>query len=399
MAFGLSVPGLGPGIARADVRIVVEGVSSGSVPLEQCTNWHLYAGNPILTPEGELEMQAGEGNIYAPEVHHVDGRYWMWYGGQGRDGHDRVHLAFSADGLHWLRHPRNPVIDVGTANHANDPSCAITHGRYYLYYTLAPIAEMDEIRLAVSADGKHFEPGSGGRPVIPFGEAGAWDSYKVGRPSVLYENGVFRMWYDGTNSDPSDRAKLAERPRRCVGLATSADGVRWQKYAGNPLVEDAGAVDVKKVGDGYVMLVESGKGTRWLTSHDGIQWANRGQLFGLSGESYDRGGHVTPMAFVQDKQWVATYFGAARAANWNRNCIAVAFPQKRIEVRDTGDARISAVVRAVDAETAEVRFEDGPHLKLVVIESEVGGPEAIFELKAAESSRFRLDGARLAPIE
>jgi sucrose-6-phosphate hydrolase SacC (GH32 family) len=344
-------------------------------------------------------MQAGEGNIYAPEVHRFDARYWMWYGGQGRDGHDRILLAFSTDGLRWVRHPRNPVIDVGGANHVNDPSCVVVNERYYVFYSRAPVDEMDEIHLAVSADGKRFEVSSLGRPLIPLGDAGAWDSYKVGRPSVLHESGGFRMWYDGTNSDPVDRAKPAERPRRCVGLATSADGVRWEKYAGNPVVEDAGAVDVTKVGDNYVMLVESGEGTRWLTSRDGIQWTNRGRLFGLSGESYDQGGHVTPMAFVQDGQWTATYFGAAREANWNRNCIAVAFSQKRIEVRDAGGEAISAVVRAVDADTVEVRFEDGAHPKRIVVEVEPGGPEAAIELDTAGSSRFRLDGSQLVPAD
>ncbi len=25
----------------------------------------------------------------------------MWFGGQGRDGHDRIHLDVSADGAQW----------------------------------------------------------------------------------------------------------------------------------------------------------------------------------------------------------------------------------------------------------------------------------------------------------
>ena len=44
----------------------------------------------------------------------------MWYGGQGRDGHDRIHLAESDDGVNWVR--RGVVLDNGEANHVNDPS-------------------------------------------------------------------------------------------------------------------------------------------------------------------------------------------------------------------------------------------------------------------------------------
>ena len=78
---------------------------------------------PELLLGGELATEVaphGEGNVYAPDVH-VDGnRYRMWYGGQGRDGHDRIHLAESEDGTKWVR--RGVVLEDGTANHVNDPS-------------------------------------------------------------------------------------------------------------------------------------------------------------------------------------------------------------------------------------------------------------------------------------
>src|SRR6202042_1907363 len=68
----------------------------------------------------------GEGNVYAPEVLIDGGLYRMWYGGQGKDGHDRIHLAESKDGRTWTR--RGVVIDHGEANHVNDPSIVKVDG-------------------------------------------------------------------------------------------------------------------------------------------------------------------------------------------------------------------------------------------------------------------------------
>jgi hypothetical protein len=337
--------------APGDAVFVVHGVSAGALPVEEYRTWHFYADNPVLVGEEEYEMQAGEGNVYAPDVRREGGRYRMWYGGQGRDGHDRIHLAESEDGLRWTRVADNPVIDVDGENHVNDPSVARVGDTYYMSFSVAPTAEEDEVHMATSKDGLGWTRlGS----AIPFGNAGAWDSFKVGRPSLLHEDGRFRMWYDGTNSDPADRRKIADPAARHVGVATSGDGITWAPDAANPLVQHSGAVDVARVGDEYVMLVESGQGTRWLTGDDGVQWEDRGFLFANSGDGYDRHGQVTPMAYVEDGAWVAVYFGGAPAANWNRNCIAVAFAQKRITLQDADGAEIPATIRALDRDTAVV---------------------------------------------
>ena len=71
------------------------------------------------------------------------------------------------------------------------------------------------------------------------GPAGAWDSEKVGRPAVLYENGIYKMWYDG-----------AANGHRHVGLATSNDGIHFTRHPNNPLFLNAGAIDVDKIGAG-----------------------------------------------------------------------------------------------------------------------------------------------------
>jgi hypothetical protein len=186
-----------------------------------------------------------------------------------------------------------------------------------MYYTDADVAENDRIWVARNSSGNtnSLTSFTKDRLVLSVGAAGSWDADKVGRPSVLLEGGVYKMWYDGQRNGA-----------RHVGYATSTDGVTFTKHPSNPVVLNAGAVDVKKVGSVYVMVAEGGDGTYWYTSPDGVCWAAKGRLFGLSGRSYDAFGQVTPFLEVSGGVVQAIWFGGASVTTWNQNRIAVAFP-------------------------------------------------------------------------
>ena len=154
-----------------------------------------------------------------------------------------------------------------------------------MYYTLAVAGVVDEIALATSKDGIAWEPRG---VVLKPGRDGDWDGLLVGRPSVLHEGDVFRMWYDGRKDlppgAPAEGVPKSPTSSRSVGYATSKDGLRWTKHPGNPVLGgDAGGVDVERVGAGYVMVYESHEGTRAATSDDGISWKDRGLWVPRSG--------------------------------------------------------------------------------------------------------------------
>ena len=282
------------------------------------------AGAPphvVLDPTGDLQAAPhGAGNAYAPEIFIEDGVYRMWYGAQGRDGHDRILLAESADGLAW--ETKGVALDHGSANHVNDPSIVKVGDTFFLYYTRAPVDVRDEIALATSADGVTWQAqGTVFRP----GADGAWDSLLVGRPSVLYENGRFRMWYDGRRDLPVDAPAAgvpkSDRSVRAVGYAESVDGLTWTRPQDEPVFgEDAGGVHVVRIGDTLVMTSESREGTRLATSHDGLAWQSQGLLAARSGADIDRFGHVTPFLLVEPES-ISLFAGAASSASWDHNRI------------------------------------------------------------------------------
>jgi hypothetical protein len=281
------------------------------------------AADVVLEGRSETELAPhGEGNVYAPEVRREGGRYRMWYGGQGRDGHDRIHLAESDDGTDWIR--KGVVLEDPSANHVNDPSVVRVGGTYYLYYTRAGAGVRDEIALATSQDGVRWERRG---IVLRPGSPGEWDSLLVGRPSVLHEGGRFRMWYDGRKDLPpgplAEGLPTSADSHRFVGHATSEDGVVWTKHGDNPVfARDAGGVDVERVGGGYLMVYESHEGTRAAVSPDGIAWRDRGLWVPRSDGEADRHGHVTPMLLPGEDGGTSSLFvGAAPAKSWDRNRI------------------------------------------------------------------------------
>jgi hypothetical protein len=282
---------------------------------------------PTLVLKGEADTELaphGEGNVYAPHVLLEGKLYRIWYGGQGKDGHDRIHCAESEDGWAWVR--KGVVLEDRKANHVNDPTVVKVGDRYYMYYTRTERDVVDRIDVAVSTDGVKWEPKG---VALAAGQAGAWDALSVGRPSVIHEDGLFKLWYDGRKDLPPD-APVKDVPksgtsRRHVGYATSKDGLRFTRHGPDPVLgNDVGGVDVKRVGTRLVMAYESRDGTRLASGKDGIGWTDDGLLVGKSGTKVDAFGHVTPNLLVDaDGEVRRLYVGAAGATTWDRNAIGV----------------------------------------------------------------------------
>lgn len=82
----------------------------------------------------------GEKFLWAPHVIKVDDKLFMFYSvGNIRPfakvvaSHGSIHLATSADGIHWMRDERNP--QFSGPGHARDTMLLQIDGEYYIYYT------------------------------------------------------------------------------------------------------------------------------------------------------------------------------------------------------------------------------------------------------------------------
>ncbi|HEX2474841.1 MAG TPA: hypothetical protein VHK01_08850 [Lacipirellulaceae bacterium] len=112
-------------------------------------------------------------------------------------------------------------------------------------------------------------------PTLSLGEPGAFDDTHLFAPMVLREDDHYRLWYCGSTGLAHDVAPTRVPDRRLfkIGLATSDDGLRFKKYAANPIFQiDSHARSILtptilRDADGRPVR-EAGKLRMWFTSGD-----------------------------------------------------------------------------------------------------------------------------------
>lgn len=112
--------------------------------------------------------------------------------------------------------------------------------------------------------------------VVPMGTPLAWDGYQVGKPSVILDGGVYKMWYFGSSQGGGSR----------IGYASSPDGRNWTKLGPvlSPTLPAEGSQvmypTVVKVGSEFRMWYNGWDGANWTVlearSADGTNWTKDG---------------------------------------------------------------------------------------------------------------------------
>ncbi len=205
------------------------GVATSKNPLGPFTK---YEGNPVL----KVGLKGGWEDINvacAMILKEGTKKYYMWYSAkssQTKRGVWDVGLATSSSPLGpWEKYEGNPVIrDFGYVG-----GVVKKEGKYYLY-SAYPIGstgtDYSPMALAISNSPEGPWVKYADNPVIEQGEWGEWDDGGFSEAEVLYQSGIFHMFYGG--------AKLFEprrQTRESIGYAYSLDGYNWIKYGLNPV--------------------------------------------------------------------------------------------------------------------------------------------------------------------
>jgi sucrose-6-phosphate hydrolase SacC (GH32 family) len=193
--------------------------------------WQVDSRSPVLTAGGSPWDAAALGQ---PCVRLEEGTFRMWYAGAAADLRGRILLAESPDGVQWTR-TGGPALDVAAAGAwdgwtLDTPEVVRAGDTWYLYYfgqREEAVPEGSSIGLATSSDGVTFTRHQG-NPVLGPGPPGSWEERWVESPAVLRDETTGRWIMLYTGLDAAWRAS--------VGLATSADGIHWQKSPDNPVL-------------------------------------------------------------------------------------------------------------------------------------------------------------------
>jgi len=147
------------------------------------------------------------------------------------------------DRVIWRDYENNPVLTIGDsgtwdAGALGSMSVLKVDNIYHMYYEAWGVrtdSEWDreeyntlQIGHATSKDGKTWFKDKEHNPVIKKGNMNEWDSHGTWDPFVIYENGLFKMWYGGNNPDCN------------WGYAASEDGSIFEKKG---KISDLGEVE------------------------------------------------------------------------------------------------------------------------------------------------------------
>lgn len=152
---------------------------------------------------------------------------------------------------------------------------------FRMWYDGHDLYDQLALGLATSTDGLTWTK-SLSNPVLA-GTPGEWDGGSGEHGSyVIKEAGVYKMWYEGSADLDGVRQ---------TGYATSTDGIEWNKYPGNPVIE-AGpeGYDADVAGHGSV-INDGGTYKRWYhamgdqgaiiayaTAPDEVNWTKQGPV-------------------------------------------------------------------------------------------------------------------------
>lgn len=178
-------------------------------------NWENVGGKAVLTA-GTVGTW-DDFKVAPGAVIRDSNEYKMYFiGMRDQYGAWRIGLAVSTDGINWQKYPY-PVLDT-TYNEFEIAVHSVlkVNGKYYMYYDSSPSIA---IYLATSVDGIHWTRNSS-NPILAATKI--WENGGVSYPSVIYENGEFKMIYDSKDHNG-------------FGYATSTDGIHWVKDASNPI--------------------------------------------------------------------------------------------------------------------------------------------------------------------
>jgi predicted GH43/DUF377 family glycosyl hydrolase len=180
-----------------------------------------------------------------------------------------IGVAISQDGIHWSRvegdSPYGSVVDAGALKDFDMLFCGwpcVVEDKLLFrmyYHTYDAMTKKFTIGKATSLNGiKWTKQGK----VFSGGSEGTFDAKGATRRHVVkLKEGSFRMWYEAISGDGV----------HSIGLATSTDGVRWERVSDEPVFRrnsHEGAFDSGGVGSPRLVYLADKK--RWRMYYVGI---------------------------------------------------------------------------------------------------------------------------------
>ncbi len=257
-------------------------------PVDINAQFTLYSEDPVIMRESTNRYLNGGAVIFHDSEFHMFSNFFAsWPGATVSYYHT------SPDGIEWTRVFEDPIFTVDDVPIEGRGALVLSglvqdDGTWVLYYhTFTSGSSAGFIGRATATEPTGpwvFDD----EPVLSPGSEGEWDDLQVMRVNVLPVEDGYVMYYAGVNADGSQ-----------IGMATSTDGIVWEKYddpetteapyaESDPIMQAnsgwegsrLGRPEVVQTDDGWVMLYEGGRNgsqTGLAISEDGIHFSRYAQ--------------------------------------------------------------------------------------------------------------------------
>ena len=165
--------------------------------------------------------------------------FYITYGNDTADDSSQIMKNLGDTSEFWTDYSKNPILS--REGHPTNPfgirgsKVIYDNGIFKMWYFAVYSHAVANIWYAESHDGLNWKT-IGSSPVLIKGNAGSWDDYTVVVSSVIKENNLYKMYYVGYHND---NVNLHINDTWHIGIAVSSDGIHWTKNP-NPIIYGTG---------------------------------------------------------------------------------------------------------------------------------------------------------------
>lgn len=202
----------------------------------QAQEFSVYQNSPVLKKDSK---SAG---VFQPFVSKKDNIFSIWFADS--DGSKATIATMkSGNGIDWYD---KKTLQLSNRNSVHDPFMFVKNNEHQLYFGSSNRGSIS-LWKSVSQDGVEFQKGS--EHEILKAEY-LWEGSHLSCPSVIEDKSLQYLIYAGSGGTEG----------WAIGMATSADGVSWQKCINNPIVPAGSGPHIVKYNNVFYLFYQSPAG-------------------------------------------------------------------------------------------------------------------------------------------
>lgn len=177
----------------------------------------------------------------------------------------------------WSKYPLNPVVAPSDSFYEHyaigQPSCLWERDTFKMWYSAAGLPFItNRFLYAFSDSGASWIKHGGPSPVLLPGDEGSWDVC-IDSPEIVRVPGGYHLFYFGDTLHGGSNRRPS--PEAAIGLASSLDGINWEKNPANPVFRRDSTIDWERHWiESPAVLYDSAIGLyrMWYTGVDTTSW-------------------------------------------------------------------------------------------------------------------------------